>query len=61
MQQEVSDNVDPGHAFYLGYEMAKAAIALQLGKQYEQDQALRWGYLTKEEDHHRIQRKSRHK
>lgn len=56
MGQEVSGNVDPGHAFYLGYEMAKASIALQLGKQYEQDQALDWGYLTKVEDLHRIAR-----
>ena len=61
MEQEVSDNVDPGHAFYLGYEMAKASIALTLGKQYEQDQALDWGMLTKDEDLHRIKRTSRHR
>jgi dihydropteroate synthase-like protein len=61
MQQDASSNVDTGHAFYLGYEMAKASIALQLGKQYEQDQALNWGYLTVEEDHHRIKRTSRHR
>ncbi len=61
MQQEVSSNVDPAHAFYLGYEMAKASIALLLGKQYEQDEALRWGHLTKEEDHHRLKRSSRHR
>ena len=54
MKEEVSSNVDAGHAFYLGYEMAKASIALLLGKQYEQDEALRWGFLTKEEDHHRL-------
>jgi dihydropteroate synthase len=41
--------VDPGHAFYLGYEMAKAVTALTLGKQYTQDRALRWGFLTAEE------------
>ncbi len=34
------------HAFYLGYEMAKAASALALGKQYTQDEALRWGFLS---------------
>ncbi|WP_146576797.1 DUF6513 domain-containing protein [Neorhodopirellula pilleata] len=56
-----SDNVDPSHAFYLGYEMAKASIALQLGKQYDQDQALRWGHMTVEEDLHRIARTSRHR
>ena len=38
--------VDPAHAFYLGYEMAKAVTALTLGKQYTQDRALRWGFLT---------------
>ena len=32
-------DVDPGHAFYLGYEMAKAVTALTLGKDYRQDQA----------------------
>src|SRR5262249_28348680 len=39
--------VDPAHAFYLGYEMAKAVTALALGKNYVQDQALRWGFLTR--------------
>ncbi len=61
LKEEVSSNIDAGHAFYLGYEMAKASIALLLGKQYEQDEALRWGFLTKEEDHHRLQRTSRHR
>jgi dihydropteroate synthase len=41
--------IDPSHAFYLGYEMAKAVTALTLGKNYNQDQALRWGFLTAEE------------
>ena len=41
--------IDPSHAFYLGYEMAKAVTALTLGKNYTQDQALRWGFLTREE------------
>ena len=49
-------NVDPAHAFYLGFEMAKAATALNLGKQYEQDESLDWGFLTNEEDHHRLKR-----
>jgi dihydropteroate synthase len=61
MRQPQSDNVDPGHAFYLGYEMAKAITALQLGKQYEQDRALDWGHLKVAEDLHRIQRTSRHR
>jgi dihydropteroate synthase-like protein len=47
------DPVDPSHAFYLGYELAKAVTALTLGKNYVQDQALRWGFLTVPEDGHR--------
>lgn len=34
---------DGGHAFYLGYELAKAEIAWQLGKRYAQDNPLDWG------------------
>ena len=45
--------IDSGHAFYLGYEMCKAITALTLGKNYTQDQALRWGYLTRPEIAHR--------
>ncbi len=56
-----SDNVDVSHAFYLGFELAKAKLAIQLGKQYEQDQALNWGQLTVAEARHRIPRKSRHR
>ncbi|MGO8745375.1 MAG: DUF6513 domain-containing protein [Thermoguttaceae bacterium] len=41
--------IDPAHAFYLGYEMAKAATALALGKNYSQDEALDWGMLTQRE------------
>jgi dihydropteroate synthase-like protein len=37
--------IDPAHVFYLGYELAKAATALALGKNYTQDQPLRWGWL----------------
>ncbi len=53
--QAISRNaaLDPTHAFYLGYELAKAATALTLGKNYEQDQALRWGFLTVPETTHR--------
>jgi dihydropteroate synthase-like protein len=40
---------DPSHAFYLGWELMKAATARQLGKRYVQDQALRWGMLTQVE------------
>ncbi len=41
--------IDASHAFYLGYEMAKAVTAMTLGKNYEQDQALHWGFLTRPE------------
>ena len=34
---------DGAHAFYLGYELAKAEIARALGKRYAQDSALDWG------------------
>ncbi len=34
---------DGSHAFYLGYELAKAEIALALGKRYAQDNPLDWG------------------
>lgn len=39
-------NLDAGHAFYLGYELAKATTATTLGKAYRQDEALDWGFLT---------------
>jgi dihydropteroate synthase len=45
--------LDAGHAFYLGYEFAKAVTALTLGKNYDQDRALRWGFLTIPEVSHR--------
>lgn len=34
---------DGGHAFYLGVELARAEIAWQLGKRFNQDQPLTWG------------------
>jgi hypothetical protein len=45
-QVQQREPIDPAHAFYLGYEMAKAVTALTLGKNYVQDQPLRWGFLT---------------
>lgn len=43
-------NVDEGtHAFYLGKELMKAHMARSLGKNYLQEAALNWGYLTVEE------------
>jgi dihydropteroate synthase-like protein len=44
---------EPSHAFYLGYELAKARTALTLSKDYRQDQALDWGFLTEPETSHR--------
>jgi hypothetical protein len=37
---------DPAHAFYLGKELARASLAVVLGKTYRQEGALSWGYLT---------------
>ncbi len=37
---------DRRHAFYLGLELSKAKLALQLGKKYFQDEDLRWGYFS---------------
>ena len=48
---------EPSHAFYLGWEMAKASTALQLGKNYAQDEALSWGFLTEAETSHYERRK----
>ncbi|MCA9082004.1 MAG: dihydropteroate synthase [Planctomycetaceae bacterium] len=41
--------VEASHAFYLGYELAKAVTALTLSKQYTQDRPLNWGMLTRAE------------
>ena len=49
-------NMDPSHAFYLGYELCKATTALTLGKQYHQDEALDWGLLTVPETSHRLRK-----
>ena len=40
----------PRHAFYLGRELAKAQLAITLGKTYRQEGALAWGYLTPPDD-----------
>ncbi|MCH2201627.1 MAG: DUF6513 domain-containing protein [Fuerstiella sp.] len=37
--------VDAGHAFYLGYELARAELARHLGKEYVQDESVSWGLL----------------
>ncbi len=52
------ENIDPSHAFYLGYELCKAELATQLGKQYAQDEPLQWGFLTADNKlKHRLSRR----
>ena len=41
---------DPSHAFYMGVELARAQIALKLGKRYWQDRELNWGVASKDSD-----------
>jgi dihydropteroate synthase-like protein len=57
-EMQCPKGIDPAHAFYLGYEMAKAVTSLTLGKNYVQDEALRWGFLTRPELSHRQQEAS---
>ena len=52
---EVSD--DPGHAFYLGVELARAQIAHQLKKEYQQDEELSWGCLVDKKVENKLQSK----
>jgi hypothetical protein len=53
---------DAAHAFYLGYEMMKAKTALTLSKNYRQDRAMDWGFLTEPERSHidRQRERARH-
>jgi hypothetical protein len=44
------DVTEATHAFYLGKELAKAKLAITLGKSYRQEGALDWGYLTPPDD-----------
>ena len=44
------DVTEATHAFYLGRELAKASLAVTLGKTYRQEGALSWGYLTPPDD-----------
>jgi dihydropteroate synthase-like protein len=57
LRTPAGQEIDASHAFYLGFELSKAKTALTLSKQYEQDQALNWGYLTENEPRHRLERK----
>lgn len=44
------DVTEATHAFYLGKELAKAKLAITLGKTYRQEGSLSWGYLTPPDD-----------
>jgi dihydropteroate synthase-like protein len=64
--QDIFDQLEvdePTHAFYLGKELARARLAVTLGKTYRQEGALTWGYLTPPEDarreHVKLTQKSR--
>ena len=51
--QEIFEQLEvdePTHAFYLGKELARASLAMTLGKTYRQEGALSWGYLTPPDD-----------
>jgi hypothetical protein len=51
--QDIFDQLgvtDGSHAFYLGKELAKAKLAISLGKTYRQEGQLTWGYLTPPDD-----------
>jgi len=51
--QEIFDQLgvdEPTHAFYLGKELARAQLAVTLGKTYRQEGSLSWGYLTPPDD-----------
>jgi dihydropteroate synthase len=51
--QEIFGQLDvdePTHAFYLGKELARASLAVTLGKTYRQEGSLSWGYLTPPDD-----------
>ena len=54
---------EANHAFYLGKELAKASLAVALGKTYRQEGPLSWGYLTTPGDspkgHVRLTQRSR--
>ncbi|NOX53889.1 MAG: dihydropteroate synthase [Planctomycetes bacterium] len=46
---DASRPIDAEHAFYLGTELTKAALAARLGKRYVQDEPLAWGFLSQDD------------
>jgi dihydropteroate synthase-like protein len=62
--QEIFDQLgvdEPTHAFYLGKELARAKLAITLGKTYRQEGSLNWGYLTPPDDPRREHQKLTHR
>ena len=59
---KANPDIDAGHAFYLGYEMARAEMTRLLGKQYDQDEPIDWGVAGSLKGsasvHHRTEKKS---
>ena len=59
------DVTEATHAIYLGRELARASLAVTLGKTYRQEGALSWGYLTPPDetasDHVRLTQRSKPK
>ena len=47
---------DASHAFYLRIELARAQIAFQLGKNYDQDNELNWGIAVKKKKQNLLKR-----
>jgi len=56
---KLSLNDDSSHAFYMGFELAKAQIAWELGKRYAQDQDLDWGCSSMNYDKRKVARRKR--
>lgn len=52
---------DAPHAFYMGIELARAEIALQLGKRFTQDNRLSWGTAVPEDEAQGASRHFNHK
>ncbi|MBS0253055.1 MAG: dihydropteroate synthase [Proteobacteria bacterium] len=46
LYSHLDTRADPGHAFYLGVETARAEIAYRLGKRYAQDEPLGFGVVA---------------
>lgn len=54
---QLSMRDDCGHAFYLGVELARAQVAWQLGKTYNQDEELYWGCAVEKPDDDKLEQR----